>query len=115
MTHQAQDEWAKRNGLRPSKAHACPKRVAGVRCNGLPNEVGASNCMHRDYSVLHDHARMWLDGNGAYVLTTETYSFSEDRFRAAQAHLSALGLTAVVADESPWYPGNTTMIIIRSS
>lgn len=98
--------------LRPSKAPACPRVVAGKRCQ-VGNDQGLLCVCHRHRPVL-DHGRMWLDEDGKHVLTGEPYDVALAGLLGLQVDLDELGLRATVTGRSPWNPGYTFLITIRA-
>ena len=99
--------------LRPSNAPPCPRIVVGKRCRANQGE-GRCVCT-RYYPRLFDHCRIWIDSQGRHVLTGEPYDFNQDDLKTflADPEVTSLGLQVAVSSESPWYPGYTTLIIMR--
>jgi hypothetical protein len=108
--HQARAaEW---HGLRPSKATACPRVVAGKRC--LVGNTRDELCVCQRHQRLLDHSRMWLDDKRRNVLTGEPYDVDLADLVDLHAELAALGLEVTVAGRSPWNPGETFLLLIRA-
>lgn len=114
MTEEARDAvLMARYGWRRSRAPACPRVVVGKRCL-----VGYSRrrCLCQDYYPrLLDHSAMWLARDGTHVLTGEPYDFAPDDVTDLLEAAARLGLSlnVEVSSDSPWYPGHTTLVIVR--
>lgn len=114
----SQQAWAAANGLCESRARECPRVVAGKRCvryNGQRFSRPRCICEVAALTDLFDHTRMWIDGNGGHVLTTEPYFCPPERVAAVAVELAPLGLTVETRDYSPWNPGSTTLLVISSA
>jgi hypothetical protein len=97
------------HGLVPAGARACPRVVAGQHC------VGDSDyrCLCRRHYYVLDRARIWLDRGGHLVLTGEPDSADGTDLVDLITDMSALRLRTTVSGRSPWYPGETVLIVIR--
>lgn len=102
-------EWF---GWRPSEAASCPRTAAGKRC--LVGSRTPDLCICGKYThQLLDHDRVWLDEHGGHVYTAEPYSFDGIEFAELAAECAGLGLDVSVTGTSPYFPGRTTLIVIR--
>jgi hypothetical protein len=98
--------WLDR-GYRFSLGHPCLSGVARGRCqcHGLgPSRAWA------------DHVHRWIWGfDGSRVLTSQPYGFGAAMEAELLTDTAGWGLEAVVEPEgSWWYPGETTLIVIRA-
>lgn len=105
-----------RYGWRPSRAPACPRVVVGKRCQiGYPSLRMGGRCVCQRYQPLFDHGAMWLDSDGAHVLTGEPYHIDQALLAALIQETTGLGVEITVSgDESPWCPGGTTLLVVRA-
>lgn len=101
---------AENYGLRPSRAHVCPRVVAGKRCLSYHEEP----CLCQKHHSLLDHGRVWLDRQGRRVVTGEPYHVAKADLVDLAADMATLGLRVTVKpqSESFWYPGHTHLIFI---
>lgn len=99
-------------GWRPSTAVRCPRALAGKRCRQYGRGDNACICV-RLYHPLLDHPRRWINKQGESILTAEPYEFEGEQFAELVAECTALGLDVSVRGVSPYFPGRTTLIIIR--
>ena len=114
--HAEQIIRAAARGLRPSRADACLRVVAGRLClRGRPGSC--KGCPYgRAFTLdIWDRARMWLDASGNRVLTLEpSWPPSTDNLADLRAAAAELGLTVTVEppERSFYYPGHTHLITI---
>jgi hypothetical protein len=101
-----------------SKAAPCPRAVAGRRCRVSYDDAGPCICATY-YPTILDHVRMWMNGAGDRILTSEPYDLTHKREVLEQFIRDCAALALMVDvywDErdavSPWYPGHTTLIRI---
>lgn len=95
--------------LRPSRACACPRVVAGKRCVAYNS---SKPCICQGIQHVMDHARIWLDQRGRHVLTGEPYSATGEEITALIASVAEFGLSVRLSGMSPWNPGYTFLILI---
>jgi hypothetical protein len=89
----------------------CPRVVAGKRCRiGYPR---MEMCICQDFSSLLDHRKLWRTPNGESVLTAEPYGIDTGALASFSIECRELGLQVDVEGESPYYPGYTSLIVIR--
>ncbi|GIH23019.1 hypothetical protein Aph01nite_13290 [Acrocarpospora phusangensis] len=86
----------------------CPRIVAGLECQ-------RRDCMCKSGHAVYDHARMWRDKEGNYVLTSEPYSVRGREIAAFSADVQALGLEVALFGQSFWNPGNTLLIRVTKA
>ena len=89
----------------------CPRTVVGRHCYRHTRRDAL--CICEQHEALLDHVRRWRTPEGETVLTSEPYHVWPDDLEALQADCAAIGATAEVEDDSPYYPGVTTLVIIR--
>lgn len=107
--HEAQERRAiDIYGLRPSRANACPRVVAGRRCVAYNDERRL--CICQTYRRLLDHGRMWLDESGRHVLTGEPYDIDTAELVEFIGELDRVGLAVTVGARSLWNPGQCVLI-----
>lgn len=99
------------HGLRPSKAARCLRVVLGYHC--VAYNRGRTDCLCLTLQRrLFDHVRIWLDYSGRHVLTSEPYDLTAESLRLLRHELAAFGIRVTVRDLSPWYPGQTTLLLM---
>jgi hypothetical protein len=101
-----------RFGWTPSPRKACPRTLAGKQCT-FPRgclccpACGADNV---------DHMARWQTPHGPDVITNEPYNFAPDaeEFTAWADECRSIGLSVTIydKDESLWFPGRTTLIVL---
>jgi hypothetical protein len=71
---------------------------------------------------LFDHGRTWIDPTGQHVVTGEPYDYGDGDANAgrvaelvADAAREGVFVTVEISSDSPWYPGRTTLVIVRSA
>lgn len=101
--------------LRGGRPKACPRVVAGKRClwGSEKRQRGDARCICERFDDLLDHGRLWRKPNGGHALTGEPYYVNGARHSAFAEECSALGLRVTRSDDSPYYPGHTTLIIVE--
>lgn len=108
-----QNEWFREQyRFTPSSARACPYIVAGKRCRvGVSDTCLCQQFYHRPL----DHARLWRDKGGQYVLTAEPYDFdaASAEYLAFVEAMAAIGLSVTTSVDSAWCPDHTTLLVIR--
>lgn len=100
-------------GWRPSQGTRCPRSLAGKRCRAYYRDGDGVCPCQRFYASVLDHPRRWITRDGAPVLTGEPYQFSGQDFAELVAECAELGLSVSVTGLSPYFPGRTTLIVIR--
>ncbi len=112
------DEVAAEHGWRPSTGRRCIAALVGRRRRRLFNPAHHDPCLCDEaaHFGLTDHDRRWIGRDGQPVLTWEPYIDTEhNAVPAFRAWAAARGLTVEIGDRSPWNPGSTTLLIIRSA
>ncbi len=99
---------------RSSTAVRCPRALAGKRCRQYHDGDNTCICIQLHYPLL-DHAARWITAEGEPILTAEPYDFSGQDFADLVAACNDLGLRVSVNGTSPYFPGRTTLIIIRKA
>jgi hypothetical protein len=115
VSYAAQDQFfaAPPYQYRVSKAPVCPLVVVGKRCRvGYPR---GDWCVCQRFHHWLDHGRSWLAPDGSHVVTGEPYGIHDDEDWAQfAAACDALGIDITIdAEHSPWYPGHTTLVLLR--
>jgi hypothetical protein len=108
--------WLHR-GYRFSLGHPCLDYVEHGRCGcarrGLA-EFREYEESREELGRWADHVHRWRHGDGTHVLTAQPYDLAEDRLASLVKETAGRGLTyQVEPDGSWWYPGQTTLIVIR--
>ena len=102
-------------GWRRSRAPECPRPVAGKRClSGYPHRPCCPACQSEETRSLFDHQRAWIDDMGRRVLTLEPYHVDPAARSALKAICDDLSLVIEASVDSPWFPGRTKLLIIRT-
>jgi hypothetical protein len=124
-THQWED-WTQRmldwHGLVPADGgRCCPRRLLpGKHCvwHRGPNHPDPCLCdlFDRPESPM-DHTRMWRDGIGRLIYTTEPYGVTDTAFRVFSDGLAAHGIEVrnLGSAHSPWFPGHTTLLMLTAA
>lgn len=99
-------------GLTPwTRGTTCLYRLAGKRHDHHPFFGVEDSCLPGD--DLWDHFTMWHDSHGQLVITTEPYISVEDVADVIGGICDQFGLVCDIGDESPYYPGHTTLFMFR--
>ena len=99
---------------RSRSSSTCPRVVAGKRCFAWSGRwrPGRCICQKHGYPLL-DHTRLWvMPDKGGHCFTSDSYHIDEKDLEAFRADCADLGLQVVVEDYSPWFPGNTQLILV---
>ncbi|WP_219471261.1 hypothetical protein [Nonomuraea rhizosphaerae] len=99
-------------GLRPSRARACPRVVAGARCRANKLEEDGQPCLCQRHRHLLDHGRAWFDADGKRVLTGEPYNADGHEIAELVTDMDTLGLRVTISGRSPWNPNETFLVQI---
>lgn len=91
---------------------ACPRVVAGKRCLSYGRSWSGCVCTRYNSLRLLDHARLWETPDGERVLTGEPYQLDKG-FQELVGECLMLGLSVTVEPYSPYFPGNTMLVLIR--
>lgn len=99
-------------GWRESQsAYRCPRQVVGKRCL-MPYTC---MCDWGKPNYLFDHVRLWvLPNGGGRVLTSEPYHVDLRQLENYRRECEIIGVAIDTSDDSPWFPGYTTLLIFRS-
>lgn len=103
------EDFAARNGYRPSTGHLCLRRISGRRCLG---RVDCDGCEYRRYL---DHARGWIKDGRLACITGEPYGISNEEIAELLADAERFGFEFWVSARSWHYPGATILIEITPS
>jgi hypothetical protein len=123
------DTWRRRMlawyGLTPADGGACClRRLLGKRCvrhrshGHYPHATDRDTCLCVRYPLylgLMDHTRMWRDTDGRLVFTTVPYHPAPTEIVTFTAEMAAEGITVTVGERSSWYPGYTTLLLLRAT
>jgi hypothetical protein len=88
----------------------CPRHLAGIRCVASDP---TSQCICERHDRILDHRKAWVTENGEFVITAEPYAVDEEALAAFIGECEDLGLAVTTDGESPYNPGNTSLITIR--
>jgi len=95
--------WQRIWGVTP-----CPKMLVDLPCHD-------DGCMCRRDPFLRilDHRKLWIDGEGNYVLTAEPYEWEGRALGSFLDECAFLGLTVHSTAKSPHNPGESMLLTIR--
>jgi hypothetical protein len=95
--------WQRVWGVTP-----CPKMLVDLPCHD-------DACMCRRDPLLRilDHRKLWIDGEGNYVLTAEPYEWEGRALGSFLDECAFLGLTVHSTAKSPHNPGESMLLTIR--
>jgi len=104
--------WASREGLTPSKSHACVARLLGKRCPWSLREPKPGHPPCRPPGA--DHPLLWLRNGKPAVYTFEPYGMSLDTLRELVAFCDRWGLDLHISGwPAGWFPGATVWVELR--
>ena len=97
-------DWRRIWGIR-----ICPMMIANSVCDG-----GGCICMRHDYKSILDHGKLWVDGDSDPLITYEPYRQEVALLGAFILQCKSLFLSVQRSEESPHYPGQTILLIVRA-
>jgi len=97
-------EWRRVRGIR-----ICPMLIANFVCEGR-----GCICMRHDYMTILDHGKLWVDRDENALITYEPYKQEVALLGAFILQCKSLSLSVQRSEESPHYPGQTILLIVRA-
>ena len=95
--------WQRVWGVTP-----CPKMLVDLPCHD-----DACMCRRDPFLRILDHRKLWIDGEGNYVLTAEPYEWEGRALGSFLDECAFLGLTVHSTAKSPHNPGESMLLTIR--